>query len=450
MTLKAKIALWNTGLISVIVFILLLFMNSISDSVVDTSSKNQLKYVLEENADEVEWENGKLELDDIDFYENHVTTLVYSDKGFLLGGTSELQEKFEEYPLKHGEYTVVSLSNVNYILYDLLVESRKHEDIFLRGIVSVTEMSETVNLLFLLTFVTLPFFILLAGLGSYVIAQKSLKPISKIIQTAQDISHGDDLSQRISLGKGKDEIHQLGETFDVMFSRLEQAFLTEKQFTSDVSHELRTPVSVILAECDCNLDGDTDIVEKIKALESIQRQGKKMQMLITALLNFSRIDSGVMKLHQEPVDFSELVLIVCEEQKCLLLEGQDLQVLAEENITHDLDYGMMIRVLSNLIDNGFHYGKENSWVKVTLQQNERSVILSVEDNGIGIGADDIQKIFHRFYQVDSSRNKDKGNNMGLGLSMVEQIVRLHQGSITVDSILGEGTCFTITLPKKIS
>lgn len=447
MSIKIKIALFNTILVSIVVLLLFSFMVFISNSVVDSSSKNQLKYILEENAEEIEWEDDVLELDDIDFYKNHVTTLVYSKDGYLISGNITHREIFDTYPLSQGEISNTTIEGVDYLIYDTLVESRKNDDVFLRGIISVTEMTATVDLLFHLTLITLPFFIILAGFGSYFISKKSMKPLEKIIDTAKDISSGDDLSQRINLGNGKDEIHKLGETFDIMFSQLEEAFIVEKQFSSDVSHELRTPTAVILAECDCNLNEMSTAEDKTEALEIIQRQAKKMQQLISALLNFIRLDNGVCKLEKEEVDFSELILIVCEEQESLLDENKTLHTDIAENIYCNVDYMLIIRVISNLIDNGFHYGKDNGYVKVCLQDGAEEIILTVEDDGIGIAEENIDRIFNRFFQVDPSRDKEIGKNMGLGLSMVAQIVKLHSGSIEVVSVLGEGSSFKITLPK---
>lgn len=447
MSIKLKIALYNTFLVSIVMILVLIFMMSISHSVVASSTVNQLKYHIHENADEVEWDNNKIDLDDVDFYENHITTLVYSLDGTLLSGYFSQLEQFTA-PLTHGEVTNWNLNQVDYLLYDYFVENRKGEGVYLRGIVSVSEISATVELLFLLTLLALPVFILFTGFGSYFIAKKSMKPLEKMMATAEEITNGDDLSQRIALGTGKDEVHLLAHTFDTMFSQLEQAFISEKQFSSDVSHELRTPTAVILAECECNLTETSTEAEKTQALESIQRQGRKMQQIISSLLNLIRLGSGVQKANFEEVDFSELVTLVCEEQETLLPSGQQLTCTVEEGILCALDYGMMIRILSNLIENGLKYGKIGGYLLVTLKEVENQLILEVEDDGIGIAPENLDRIFHRFYQVDPARKREQNESMGLGLAMVKQMVKLHHGTISVRSILGEGTCFTVTLPKK--
>lgn len=448
MSIKLKIALFNTFLVSTIMICVLIFMMSISNSVIESSIMNQLKYVVHENAEEVEFDDGELELDDIDYYQNHITTLVYSDQGVHLAGYISSLAEFESQPLQQGEVSSVVVEGVQYLIYDCLVEVKRHDDVYLRGIVSVTELSDTVELLFHVTLLALPFFILLAGFGSYHISKSNLKPLEKIVKIAQDISHGDDLSQRIQLGPGQDEVHHLAEAFDTMFSRLEQAFLSEKQFSSDVSHELRTPTAVILAECECMLCGESSEAEKIEALETIQRQGQKMQQLITALLNLIRMDNGVLTANFEPTDLSELVYFVCEEQESLLEGEGRLSTEIQENVQAEVDYGMMIRILSNLIDNAIKYSPDQADIRVCLTADETHFQIQVMDNGMGIPPEEQEKIFQRFYQVSTARTGDTAGSMGLGLSMVAQMVKLQRGEISLESKVNEGSIFQLRFPKK--
>lgn len=449
MTIKLKIALYNTFLVSIIVGCVLVFMMSISGTVIESNTKNQLLSVVHDNVDELEWKNGNIDTDDIDFYENHVTTLIYSDDGYLLYGYISNIENFNT-PLLHGELTSINVNGVDYLLYDYLVSDRKSDSVYIRGIASVAEMSDMVENLFFATLISMPLFIIFTGLGSYFIAKKSLKPLVKIINTAQDISHGDDLSKRLNIS-GKDEIHQLSTTFDQMFAKLETAFISEKQFSSDVSHELRTPTAVILAECECNLLDSSTPQDKKEALQTIQRQAKKMQQIITALLNLIRLDNGVQKIAKENVDLSELISVVCEEHNIIISEKQQLLTQLPHQLFANVDYSLIIRVVSNLIENGFNYNKQDvdhtSQVTLSLTENQENIIITVTDNGIGIPPEHIDKIFRRFYQVDQSRTDRTTQSMGLGLSMVQQIIHLHNGTITVDSTVNIGTTFIITLPK---
>lgn len=447
--MKLKITILNSLLMSLIVCFILCFMVYVSDFVIVSSGENQLKFIVHENAEEVDWDDGALDLDDIEFYENSISTLIYSVDGYHLAGSKEDHGLFSSIPLQNMKVSSVSVDKVDYLLYDFLVESRKHDDVFIRGILSVTEISQTVNMIFFITLITLPLFILISAVGSYLITKISMKPLTKMIETAEMISQGEDLSLRIQLGSGRDEVHKLGDTFDVMFTKLEELFLAEKQFSSDVSHELRTPTAVILAECECHLHENTTAEEKQEALEVIEKQGKIMQQLISALLNLVRLDNGVEKIDLANEDLSELLTVICEEQLHLLPEKSRLLTEIPENIHCALDYSLMIRVISNLIHNGFKYGKSGGFVKVTLENQKEKVLISVSDDGIGIGEEHIGKIFHRFYQVDTARTEEKEVGMGLGLSMVERIVKLHHGEIFVESELGKGTTFHILLKKEV-
>lgn len=448
MSVKFKIAIYNTFLASIITIVVLIFMFSMSSSVVESSTRTQLKFVIHENASQVEFDHGELELEDVNFYENHIYTLVYSHDGYHLAGSIPQQEAFDA-PLLHGQVTPFTVDGVNYLIYDTLVSDREHDGVFLRGIVSLVEVGDTVETLFFLTTLALPVFLLFAGLGSYYISKHSLKPLEKIIQTAQDISNGQELARRIDLGPGKDEVHQLADTFNQMFSQLEQAFLAEKQFSSDVSHELRTPVAVILAQCECNLKGEASPQELEQALFSIQGQGRKMQQIINSLLGLIRMDSGQQKAQLEDVDFSELLTLVCQEQESLLPEDRKILTQIPPEILCRVDYSMMIRVLSNLIDNGLKYGKPGGYVRVTLEDHGDQIWFTVEDDGMGIPADQQPLVFQRFYQVDTARQDQVTQSMGLGLAMVAQIVKLHQGTITLESVFGLGSVFRVKIPKNL-
>lgn len=445
-SIKLKITIFNTLLMTAMVVLVLAFMMSISGSIIEFNSENIIKEVVEDNADELEYDDGKLDYDDVEFYENEVITLIYLEDGTLLEGNIRDIEKFtmplEDLVLKHE-----IINGNDYFIYDKLVSFRKHSPVYVRGILSINAVSTTLNQIFMMALFALPIFIILASFGSYFISKKSFSPIEKIITTANDISHSDDLSLRINLENGKDEIHKLAKTFDEMFERLDNSFKIEKQFSSDVSHELRTPVAVILAECEYNMNEKNSENEKIEAFEVINRQALKMQTIIMNLLNLTRLDNGVNKAEFDTINLSELILIVCEEQQLLPAKNISLKYDIAENIYGEFDQSMMIRLVSNLISNAYNYGKINGFINVTLKENNEFIALVVKDDGIGIAKDEQEKIWHRFYQIDKSRTSKENTNMGLGLSMVLQIARIHNAKITLDSEVESGSTFTVEFPK---
>ena len=162
----------------------------------------------------------------------------------------------------------------------------------------------------------MPLLMLLAVFGGYLIAGRFLAPVKQITQTAAQIGQGSDLKRRIGLTDGKeDELHELANTFDAMFERLETSFETERQFTSDASHELRTPMSVILAECEYTLEQTRTPAEYEDAMQVIYRQGKKMSRLIEDMLMFTRMERRADAFSMQRLDFSELVESVCEDMR---------------------------------------------------------------------------------------------------------------------------------------
>ena len=159
------------------------------------------------------------------------------------------------------------------------------------------------------------------------------------------------------------------------------------------------------------------------------------------LLHITRLEQGTQKLQLETADLSQLVEVLCEEQAHLAPEGTTLAVHTQPDLLVNGDVTLLSRLLTNLISNAYRYGKPNGHVWVDLRREDLWAVLSVRDDGIA--PEDRERIFQRFYQVDAARGKD---GSGLGLFMVQQAARLHGGSVTVDSRIGEGSTFTVRLP----
>ncbi len=225
-----------------------------------------------------------------------------------------------------------------------------------------------------------------------------------------------------------------------MFERLENAFEKERQFTSDASHELRTPVSVITAQCEFTLEKPRTGEEYENALETILRQSKKMSRLINDMLDYIRLEMRAESYKKETIDLTELVESLCFDMALIKEKDIVLSWEVEKNICFSGSRLLLSRLLTNLISNAYRYGKEEGHIFVCLKRREHQITLSVSDDGIGIAQEEQLKIFQRFYQADTSHS---GSGTGLGLSMADQIVRFHKGSIRVESALGKGSTFYI-------
>ena len=217
------------------------------------------------------------------------------------------------------------------------------------------------------------------------------------------------------------------------------------QFTSDVSHELRTPVSVILSQCEYASHPEATEEEKSDALHTIERQSRKMATLISQLLTLSRADAGRAKLHMELLNVSDLAEITVEEQRDFAASRNiTLSSWIQPDILMRADETMMMRLFINLLTNAITYGKEGGHVLLELSSSEEQIEGSVSDDGIGIPPEHLDKIWNRFYQVDTSRTSRENGSSGLGLAMVKWIVEAHGGTITVESKEGTGSRFHYT------
>ena len=285
----------------------------------------------------------------------------------------------------------------------------------------------------------LPFFIIAAAVGAYLISKKAVSPIEKITQSAHEISTGNDLSKRLETGKAPCEINNLSQTFNDMFERLQASFENEKRFTSDASHELRTPLAVIKAECEYALSEHADDEERMQALESIEEQTNKMSSLVSSLLAVTRAEHGQNKFTLEKGDLSDLTEEVCSNFKTT----KNIKLIRniEKNIEINLNATLIIQLIQNLLSNADKYGKENGTIEVNLCSDDNKVILSVRDNGIGINEDQLPMIWNRFYRADVSRSETPG--FGLGLPLVKKIADIHSAECEVRSQIGEFTEFTI-------
>ena len=288
--------------------------------------------------------------------------------------------------------------------------------------------------------------IALALLVGYSITRRAFLPIEEIRRTAETIGAGSDLSARISTERTQGEIRQLAETFNEMFERLETSFEHERQFTSDASHELRTPVAVITSQAEYALLPDATTEEQREGLEVILEQAGKMSALISQLLLLARADNGTQQLSMAPTDLSLLAEEAAEQCRGSALQRQiRLELEIQPDVIVEGDPESLSRALRNLLENAIQYGRTGGFVRLKLGMEENFAVCSVQDDGIGISAEDLPRIWQRFYRADPSRNPS-GSNTGLGLALVKWIVEAHHGSIHAESAPGQGSRFTFRLP----
>ncbi len=465
LSIRLKITLWFAVALFVIVAITYVVILTVSNQVIQKTIRDTLLHTVEDNVDEVEfytdisqvdiansvdhfimYNSGYLEVDD-DFLDevNDVYTALYLSDGTLMYGENPLAVALADLEFSDSEIRERTVNGELYYILDRHLTQKGLEDLWLRGVVSEHQGEVQMHEISTLSLIILPIILIAAVLGGYFIAKRMLRPIKQITNAAENISRGGDLKKRIELDRGKDELHQLADSFNNMIARLDESFEAERQFTSDVSHELRTPMSVIMAQCEYTLDDERTPQEYERALRLIRRQGRKMTKLINDMLDFVRLERRGTNYQIEKLNLSALVNSVCEDMSLIRERGISLEHEVEDEIWVDGNPALLSRLLSNLISNAYRYGKDDGHIKVRLKKSQDEVTLSVSDDGIGISREDKEKIFRRFYQADSSRT---GSGTGLGLSMVKEIASFHGGSMSVESEPGKGSEFTFHLPVK--
>ena len=445
LSIKLKITLWYTLFMTLLVIGILWLLIYISNSRLLSNARLRLKDTVTRSFHEIDYEDGVLEFDnDINFLGEGIYISVYDTGGKLLYG--RIPSLFNGAPvLVMDEIQQVDSGQTLWFVYDYCQKIEGYGNLWVRGIASQTQTDAALATVVRLALVFLPFFVLCIAAGGYFIIRRTLAPLAAMTDTARKISEGSDLSRRIRLGSGKDEVHKMAHTFDRMMDKLEESFENEKQFTSDVSHELRTPVTVILSQCEYALQEDTSPSEVQDCVRTIAGQSRKMSSLISQLLTLARADKGTQKLHYELLNLSELAEITAEDQKSIAAaKGITLETHIQPDILFRGDETMMMRLFINLLSNSITYGRENGTTRITLTSDGSHITGSVSDNGIGIEKDKLDKIWKRFYQVNPARSSGEREGAGLGLPMVKWITEAHGGTIRVESTPGEGTAFTFS------
>ena len=291
----------------------------------------------------------------------------------------------------------------------------------------------------------------LAGAGF--LAYRQHRAAAGIVRAVERLASGDWSARVGPLGAG--ELGQLGRSLDQLaekvgrdIAQLRRSEKVRKDFTANVSHELRTPLAAIKAFAETLREGAAEDPEhRAEFLLEIETNADRMARLVDDLLALSSLDSGARPPAPERVDLMRLAAEVTATLKPLAGRKElGLRVEPFRNIPPVRgDRGQLKQVLTNLLDNAIKFTPEKGVVRVSAECTGGRVTVAVQDSGIGIPAEDLPRIFERFYRVDKARSRELGGT-GLGLAIVKHIVEAHGGSVVVASRPGEGSTFRFTLP----
>lgn len=294
-------------------------------------------------------------------------------------------------------------------------------------------------------FTIMPMLIVGASILGWLMAGRALQPLNEVTMTAQSIT-GDRLDLRIPPRGAGDELDQLIQTFNSMVDRLENSFNQIRQFSIDVSHELRTPLTAIRGQLEVALFTAKTVEEYREAMLTAMDDVERLSQVVSALLHLSQAESGQLHLAMEKLDLAELVSRVVDQYQ-LPAEIEGLHV--ERDLPRDCfvhgDRIQLERMVANLISNAVKYTPTGGRLRVRCRSKDGQSELIVEDTGRGIPEEHLPRIFERFFRVPDGV-ADPLRGLGLGLSFVAWIAKVHDAKIHVESTPGVGTCFRVLFP----
>jgi two-component system OmpR family sensor kinase len=306
------------------------------------------------------------------------------------------------------------------------------------------------QLLVLFLIVGLIALLMIAIAARYVI-QIGMRPLENVEKTAEQIASGD-LSARLPDAKPNTEVGRLVSSLNTMLARIEESFAARtesegrlRRFVADASHELRTPLTAIRGFAELHrqgaVTGESDTKELVARIE---RESVRMSSLVEDLLVLARMDQGP-KMEIKPVNLSEVVTDAVESARAAG-PGHPIKLTAANEIYTLGDANRIHQVVANLLANARLHTPVGTQITVEIIHLDKEVQVVVADNGPGLSEANREKIFERFYRVDPSRQRTGNEGSGLGLSIVDAVMRSHGGHVSVDSKLGEGSTFTLHFP----
>ena len=286
--------------------------------------------------------------------------------------------------------------------------------------------------------------VLLAAVGGLFMANRTLRPVDRITGTAQEIGENG-LHRRIDV-RSEDELGRLAATLNRMMDRLEAAFDRQRQFTADASHELRTPLSIIQAESSLALDKERSVAEYRKALEVVSQEVTYMSDIIGKLLFLARGDAGKEPVEFKDVNLKELIEELASDMEVLARDkGVGFNIGPLENLTIKGDRIQLRQLFLNILKNAVAYTPSGGNISSSVGRRKETAVVTISDTGIGIPSEHLPYVFERFYRVDKAHSRAQGGS-GLGLAIAKYVAEAHGGKIDVESQVGKGSIFQVTLP----
>lgn len=315
---------------------------------------------------------------------------------------------------------------------------------------TVLQMGETLEEtedyldIFLSWFLIMVFIVMIvSAFIGWFMARRALQDMEAVTKTAADISNGA-YNKRVQLRGQYEEIQRLGETFNIMLDRIENLLQSMREVNDNIAHDLRSPLARIRGIAEINLMNEKTIDDFRNMAGSVVEECDNLIDIINTMMDITEIESGINKPKIEEIDIRQLIYDAVQLFKPLANEKKlHLNIQLENKLIFQGDRKKLQRMISNLLDNAIKYTHEGGSVSVRAMTEHGNLRIVFEDTGIGISDTDIPRIFERFYRCDKSRSQ---GGIGLGLSLAKAFAEAMHGTIQVNSILHQGSAFTVTFP----
>ncbi|MDK0571322.1 HAMP domain-containing sensor histidine kinase [Clostridium perfringens] len=286
--------------------------------------------------------------------------------------------------------------------------------------------------------------ILASTVIGFIISRSITRPINKLMTKAKYISKGE-YDKKIEINTDILEINDLINSINNLSQSIKEQENIRKRLTGDISHELKTPLTNIQSHLEAMIDGIWEPTEE--RLLSVKEEAERLSSLVSDMQKLNKYDESSIKLKKDNVNISDIICFVIF-QFSNLAKSKNIKIEYEKkNINLYCDKDKITQALVNILSNAIRYSNQGSTIFIEEKLKDNKVIISIEDQGIGISEEDLKYVFERFYRADKSRTRATGGT-GIGLTIVKSIVSSHGGEVKLESKLGEGSKFTIILPKE--
>ncbi|MFV8829113.1 sensor histidine kinase [Alkalihalobacterium sp. APHAB7] len=271
------------------------------------------------------------------------------------------------------------------------------------------------------------------------------RPLISMKEATKKLSTGD-FSVTLPV-KSNDEIGELSKSIQTLANDLSYLKKERNEFLASISHELRTPLTYIKGYADIGRRKTLSEEERMHYLTIIHEESEHVHQLLQELFELAKMDENMFTIQKQSVRVNDFVSMIYDKARHVFLaQGHQLELYCRGDWTVEVDPRRFEQIILNLLDNALKYSAEHSVTKINVEKQNDDILISIKDEGQGIPSEDLPYIFNRLYRVDKSRSRLTGG-FGLGLSIVKELVEAHNGTISVESQLGAGTCFTIRLKE---